>query len=508
MSSALRPDAPGFRGSPGNRRPTAGLPLGFGVAIDPDTTIVDERTLLGGVPARVVRLSDPGATAWRGLQHGRIDAADAATLARRLTDAGLVHPRPSTAGARRRLTAAVVIPVRDRVTLLDQCLAGIGHKHPVVVVDDNSADPSAVAEVTNRHAAILVRRAHCGGPAAARNAGLEHTDTELVAFVDSDCVPPPEWLERLVGHFDDPLVGAVAPRIVAAGAESPAGRYGALFGSLDLGAREGRVGPEARIRYVPSAALVIRRAALRDVARDGAVFDPGLRYGEDVDLIWRLHQAGWRIRYDPSVEVTHREPLTWRGVLGRRFRYGTSAAPLAAGHPGALAPLVLRPWPSAVVAAVLGRRPVLAAACLTAASVDVRRSLRSVGLPATSALPGAAAAARQTWLASGRYLCQFASPALLTGLMLPGRRRWSRRAAIMSLLLTPALSPAAPPAAGQPPYRLAPPHRALARLVDDMCYGAGVYTGCLRTRTLVPLVPRVRWRRRDASVPAAERVPP
>jgi mycofactocin glycosyltransferase len=493
------------RNLPGD--PPTGLPLGFGVALDPGTTILDERTLLGGTPTRVVRLSESGAAAWRALQDGPVDSPSAAALARRLTDAGMVHPRPSAAGARRRVAATVVVPVRDRATLLDRCLAGLTDRYPVVVVDDGSTNPAAVAAVAARQGAKLVRQARCGGPAAARNAGLRHADTELIAFLDSDCLPPPGWLERLAGHLDDPLVGAVAPRIVAAVADTSAGRYSALFGSLDLGAREGLVGPGAGIGYVPSAALLVRRAALPGVAGDGATFDPALRYGEDVDLVWRLHAAGWRVRYDPSVEVAHREPVTWRGVMGRRFRYGTSAGPLAVRHPGALAPLVLRPWPSVVVAAALARRPGITLACLAMATLAAARSLRGAGLPLTRALGTAAHGARQTWLGTGRYLCQFASPALVVGLVLPGRRRWSRRAAIASLLVAPALSPAAPGAGEQGHRRLGPLRRVLGRLADDVCYGTGVYTGCLRARTVAPLVPRVRGHGRRVSPPQGGRLP-
>ena len=107
--------------------------------------------------------------------------------------------------------------------------------------------------------------------------------TEFVAFLDSDCVPPPDWIERLAGHFDDPRVAAVAPRIRASdGGRSP----------LDMG-------PGRNVSYLPSAALIVRMAAQ-------PWFDPALRYGEDVDLIWRLEAAGWRFRYEPDVVVAAR----------------------------------------------------------------------------------------------------------------------------------------------------------------------------------------------------------
>ena len=76
---------------------------------------------------------------------------------------------------------------------------------PVVVVDDGSAEPSEVAAVAA--GARLLRHERARGPAAARNAGLRAAGTELVAFLDSDCVPEAGWLERLAGHLTDPRVG-------------------------------------------------------------------------------------------------------------------------------------------------------------------------------------------------------------------------------------------------------------------------------------------------------------
>ncbi len=116
----------------------------------------------------------------------------------------------------------------------------------VVVVDDGSRDGGAVAAVARAYGARLVRRERSGGPGVARNDGLREVETEFVAFLDSDTVPPPGWIDALAGHFDDPRVAAVAPRVRAlGGGRSP----------LDMG-------PGRKVAYVPSAALVVRREAL------------------------------------------------------------------------------------------------------------------------------------------------------------------------------------------------------------------------------------------------------
>ena len=109
----------------------------------------------------------------------------AQALARRLLDADIAHPVPSgSAWGLRDLT--VVIPVRDREAELSRCLAGLAQVPRVIVVDDCSRDPAAVARVAGGVGARVVRRAVNGRPGAARNTGLAAADTPLVAFLDSD----------------------------------------------------------------------------------------------------------------------------------------------------------------------------------------------------------------------------------------------------------------------------------------------------------------------------------
>jgi mycofactocin glycosyltransferase len=505
-ASMTRPTGSGSRTS----LASIGLPRGFGISLAEDTKELSDGSLFGGSPARVLRLTAAGRDALAELRAGPVRSAGAAVLARRLTDAGIAHPVPSYGGSYQPGDVTVVIPVKDRAAMLGRCLAAIEGRYPVVVVDDGSADGRAVAAVAGRYGATVVRRQPSAGPAAARNVGLAGLQTELVAFLDSDCAPPPDWIDRLAPHLADPLVGAVAPRIIGLPARTSAARYEQARGSLNLGAAPARVVPASRVGYVPTAALLVRRAALDATAlrrpdatgwrggpaaatagpSDGdAVFDPALRYGEDVDLIWRLHAAGWRVRYEPSVQVPHESPGTWPSLLARRFRYGTSAAPLARRHPANLAPLVLQPWPAVAVGAILARRPAAVAAATIGAWLNTAAAVRRAGVPADGALAAAVTAVRQTWLGVGRFATQFGGPALVAGLVAPGRRAAGRRAAIASLLLGPALAAYAERRPALDPVRYV-----LAHIADDVWYGAGVWAGCLRERTLVPVTPAISWR--------------
>ena len=223
-----------------------------------------------------------------------------------------VVPQGSGAGARPPGLAladvTVVIPARDRPAYLDRCLAALGRSYPVIVVDDGSRQAAEIAGLCRRHGATLIRRPASGGPGPARNDGLAQVTTSLVAFLDSDCETGPEWITSLAAHFADPLVAAVAPRIRPVTGGGPAGRYLEARAPLDMGAQEGRVLPLTRLSYVPTAALLVRRAAL--AADDSRAISTRA-------ISTRRHQHGRRgRRWRPSPRRALRRGLA-RSMLAR-----------------------------------------------------------------------------------------------------------------------------------------------------------------------------------------------
>ena len=475
---------------------TAPFPAGVPVVLDRSTRVLDGgRVLLGGDPGRLVRLRDSAVVgrlsrAPRERSPGEELPGEGAPgerslrlLARTLVDGGLAHPCPGRAPVR---DLVVVVPVRDRTEELARCLQALGTTVPVVVVDDGSQDPGAVARVAEAHGARVVHQPG-SGPAGARNTGVAATTESLVAFVDSDVAVPRDWLAGLVGHFADPCAGAVAPRVRAtAGGRGLLARYAAARGPLDLGDRQAGVRPGGRVPYVPSAALVVRRSALTDVGRGAAApFDPALRYGEDVDLVWRLHDAGWAVRYDPRTVVGHAEPARWIPWLRRRHAYGTSAAPLALRHDaGRLTPLVLPPWPTAAWLLLAARRPLPALAAAAVPTVRLHRRLRRSGLGHRTSGSVAVAATGRAVLGTAGGLggagTVVVAPALLG--LLAARR--TRAAALVLLLAPPLLEHRVRRPAVDPVRWTA------LRLVDDLAYATGVWRGCWTGRTAAALRPR------------------
>jgi mycofactocin system glycosyltransferase len=451
-------------------------PAPDGVRLDRSLKVYGN-VLIGGEPVRMMRLSPKGRDALRGLGSGSDLDAATRSLGDRLIEAGMAHPTVERQPATAHVT--VIIPVRDRAEALGHCLAALGGTERVIVVDDGSSEPDAIIRVARRHAATLIRHAEARGPGAARNSALGQVQTEFVAFLDSDCLPEPGWIEALIGHFADPRVAAVAPRVRP---EPPAPtanwrqRFIAARSPLDLGTAPSAVFPGGRVSYVPTAALLARMCALQQA------FDPRLRYGEDVDFVWRLYDAGWRVRYEPGVSVLHSEPRSWRRVLARRMRYGTSAAPLEARHRGRLAPLVAMPMPTMALLMLLARRHGGAAAAVVLHASLIQRRVRSFGLPRSLPIRWAVASVGWTLLGIGRASTILAMPGLALALL----TRRSRAFAFV-LLVAPPLHEWLHRRPGLDPVRWV-----LGCVVDDAAYGLGVWRGCLDHRTLAPVVPRLR----------------
>ncbi|HEU4363600.1 MAG TPA: mycofactocin biosynthesis glycosyltransferase MftF [Mycobacterium sp.] len=465
------------------------LPDGFAVQVDRGVRVLNRGSaLLGGSPTRLLRLAP---AAQEMLAGGRLEVHDAASaqLARTLLDATVAHPRPSGGPSYRDVT--VVIPVRDNISGLQRLMAALRGLH-VIVVDDGSLVPVRAEALTAAHCCDVnvLRHPVSRGPAAARNSGLAACTTEFVAFLDSDVVPRRGWLEALLGHFCDPTVALAAPRIVGmTHSDHLVARYEAVRSSLDLGQRESPVVPYGKVAYVPSAAIICRRSELCELGG----FDETLRSGEDVDLCWRLVEAGARLRYEPIALVAHDHRVQLRDWVVRKAFYGGSAAPLAARHPGKTAPLVISGWTLAVWVLMAIRSSLGYLVSLALAGLTGHRIAKSMQGPDTRPREVAVVTARG--LGSGGLqlasaICRHYWPIALLAALLSRRCRQTVLIAavvdgVVDWLRHDGCADGEVRPIGLPAY-------VLLKRIDDLAYGAGLWCGVLRERNIGALIPQIR----------------
>lgn len=236
-------------------------------------------------------------------------------------------------------TVSVVIPVRDDAVLLRRCLTALATQRvaadEVVVVDNGSTDGSA--DVAREFGARVIAEPEPGIPAASAR-GFDDATGDLIARLDADCVPPADWIERILGAFTaDPRLDAITgpARFV----DGPAALRLPLS-ALYLGSYVAAVAPA--LGHVPlfGSNLGVRRSAWLAV-RD-QVHRHDVLMHDDMDLSMHLGPRR-RFRYDFGLRMG----ISMRALRGDELlRFHRGVHSIVAHWPGQFP--VLRWWRRAV----------------------------------------------------------------------------------------------------------------------------------------------------------------
>lgn len=222
----------------------------------------------------------------------------------------------------------IVIPNWNNIRWLPGCLDGLREQRyrdfQIILVDNGSTDGS-VAFVRQHYPQVqILTFAKNRGFAPAVNAGIQQSRSRYVALLNTDTIPRPNWLLRLVETIESspPDVGCLASKMLKLGNPNvidDAGDTLSWYGS----ARKRGMGEPAdvynEIEQVFSAcagAALYRRAFLEDV---GGFDESFISYLEDIDVGLRGRLLGYRCLYVPGAEVLHQSHGS--GIARSRYVY-------------------------------------------------------------------------------------------------------------------------------------------------------------------------------------------
>ena len=435
--------------------------------------------VVAGSPLRLFRFTPAARATLDALESAGITRPDSSQVVDRLVAAGAVHPVVGdTVACHRPGEVTVVIPAHDEPhQRLESLVAALGEAHSVIVVDDGSSTP-----VESLSGATVIRREKPSGPAAARNSAIPSVETAFILFLDADTVFDPSSWNTLLAHFDDDRVSVVAPRVRSRRGAGLLARYERSESPLDLGAEPARIAMNTRVSYAPTAALLVRTDVFTRYGR----FDESLRFGEDVDFVWRLCAAGEVCRYEPSAIVEHEPRSTIIAALRQRVSYGSAATPLDARHPGGAVPLRLNRWTAAawslvlaghmlIGAVVAGTSTAMLAKKLGGDRTAIRIAARLAGRGNLFAGRLVASALWRTWwpfTVVAAVLSRRARQVAVVALIVPNLWRWWERRQAGDTDLDPVTY-------------------VVARAADDVAYGTGVWKGVIVARNARALRPHI-----------------
>jgi GT2 family glycosyltransferase len=229
-----------------------------------------------------------------------------------------------------RADVSVVIAARNAASTLERCLVALAEQTvtagEVIVVDDGSSDETA--EIAGRMGAEVIAQDHAGA-GAARNLGARAASGDLLLFTDADCVPVPEWVERLVQTLDRNGIAA-ARGITTSEQPEPAAR----FAQLEYDEKYRQLARHDSVELVATYSAAYRR----DMFWRFGGFDEGFAgaTSEDQELSFRLADAGLKIAFVPSAAVHHHHHTSLRAYMRRKFWIGYAKARIGRSHPDKL----------------------------------------------------------------------------------------------------------------------------------------------------------------------------
>ena len=277
------------------------------------------------------------------------------------------------------LDLAIVIVNYNTCALLRDCLRSVyasrgALRYAVCVVDNASTDGSADMVRSEFPQAVLIESRYNGGYAYANNLGLRHFGfadpsssataalsdlPRYVLLLNPDTVVPSDAFATLLAFMDTrPDAGVVGPKLVRPD------------GSLDLACRRSFPTPEISLwrmiglsrlfprtrrfgRYnmtyvdpdqlievdsVVGAFMWVRGEAIRQV---GLLDEAFWMYGEDLDWAKRIKDAGWRVWYNPAVQVLHVKEAASRHSPRARVEFYRAMAIFYRKHYAATTPFWL-----------------------------------------------------------------------------------------------------------------------------------------------------------------------
>jgi glycosyltransferase involved in cell wall biosynthesis len=220
---------------------------------------------------------------------------------------------------------SVIVCAYNEERRIEECLSSLFvSDYPdleVIVCDDGSTDDTL--RIARQFPFKVLELGH-GGLSRARNAGLEAATGEIIAYLDADAACHPDWPYYIALSLEDGVAATGGPNL-------PFPRAGLIERAVAVspGAPMEVLLTESRAEHVPGCNMAYRRGALEGIGGFDPIYTSA---GDDVDVCWKLLDAGEEIGFAPAAQVLHHRRDTIRGYLRQQRGYGRAERLLAGAH--------------------------------------------------------------------------------------------------------------------------------------------------------------------------------
>ncbi|MEM1558718.1 MAG: glycosyltransferase [Candidatus Bathyarchaeia archaeon] len=232
--------------------------------------------------------------------------------------------------------ASIIVPVKNCESTISDLLSSIANlDYPkdlleVIVVDGGSTDRTI--EIASRYPVEIIEEPGLG-PGYGRMIGVKHSRGDILAFTDGDCIVPSGWLKTISKDLEDSTIGCVGGSVLLDR------RYSIGFSARYFEESIIRVMPLSHERRIYHTLLPFKHLAFanlatrRDVLEAVGGIDTVFKTFEDMDLLQRICDHGYKILFDPDVYVWHKHRQTIKGLLKQVYNYGAGGPRFRRKHP-------------------------------------------------------------------------------------------------------------------------------------------------------------------------------
>jgi len=244
---------------------------------------------------------------------------------------------------------SIVVPVLNRKELIGKCIESLLKldypSFEVVVVDNGSTDKTREI-VSNYPVRLVVKEG--GGPYVARNEGIRQANGEIVAFTDSDCVVAQNWLLNLIRNYTNDKIGGVCGEIFSYTPRTIAEKFADLIGVQRVGklnlTNQWALLRRDSNRFLFPDSVAANASYRKRVLKEINGFDEEIISGGDVEIGWRVLDAGYDLIFDPEAVVWHKHRDSLWKLFKQFFRWGKDQPQLLRKQSGGLSYIEIKTY--------------------------------------------------------------------------------------------------------------------------------------------------------------------
>ncbi len=215
---------------------------------------------------------------------------------------------------------SIIVPVYNGERYIGNCIKSLlelnypSTKYEIIIVDNNSKDNTY--RIVQEYPVVLIKEDRIQSSYAARNAGLNIANGEIIAFTDSDCVADKDWLALAVGQLrQGEDIGCVAGKIEGYSPSNYIEEYLVRNRSLS----EEFTLNHRFLPYPPTANAIYRKDVFKSIGK----FEENWISGGDADIAWRMQlHSNYRIIYCRDAVIYHIHRSTLKGFFKQKATWG------------------------------------------------------------------------------------------------------------------------------------------------------------------------------------------